>query len=163
MFQPPLSTSIAKSDETACFHRYELHHGVRISDSALVEAAELSNRYIADRFLPDKAIDIIDESAAKLKMEITSKPLALDEIDRKVCCSMPTRQHGTIQHVPAMACFQCSEQLTASMWHHVQVLQLEMERFSLSKGADSDKAAKARLKGIDKQLKDLKEEQKVGW
>jgi AAA lid domain len=65
-------------------HRYELHHGVRISDSALVEAAELSNRYIADRFLPDKAIDIIDESAAKLKMEITSKPLALDEIDRKV-------------------------------------------------------------------------------
>lgn len=64
--------------------RYELHHGVRISDSALVDAAELSNRYIADRFLPDKAIDIIDESAAKLKMEITSKPLALDEIDRKV-------------------------------------------------------------------------------
>lgn len=64
--------------------RYELHHGVRISDSALVDAAELSNRYIADRFLPDKAIDIIDESAAKLKMEMTSKPLALDEIDRKV-------------------------------------------------------------------------------
>ena len=63
--------------------RYELHHGVRISDSALVDAAELSNRYIADRFLPDKAIDIIDESAAKLKMEMTSKPLALDEIDRK--------------------------------------------------------------------------------
>lgn len=65
--------------------RYELHHGVRISDSALVDAAVLSSRYIADRFLPDKAIDLIDESAAKLKMEITSKPLALDEIDRKVC------------------------------------------------------------------------------
>ena len=64
--------------------RYELHHGVRISDSALVDAAVLSSRYIADRFLPDKAIDLIDESAAKLKMEITSKPLALDEIDRKV-------------------------------------------------------------------------------
>jgi ATP-dependent Clp protease ATP-binding subunit ClpB len=57
---------------------------VRISDSALVDAAVLSSRYIADRFLPDKAIDLIDESAAKLKMEITSKPLALDEIDRKV-------------------------------------------------------------------------------
>ena len=57
---------------------------MRISDSALVDAAELSNRYIADRFLPDKAIDVIDESAAKLKMEMTSKPLALDEIDRKV-------------------------------------------------------------------------------
>lgn len=62
--------------------RYELHHGVRISDSALVEAAILSDRYIADRFLPDKAIDLIDEAAAKLKMEITSKPEALDEIDR---------------------------------------------------------------------------------
>ncbi|EFJ52304.1 hypothetical protein VOLCADRAFT_79066 [Volvox carteri f. nagariensis] len=64
--------------------RYEVHHGVRISDSALVEAAVLSDRYIADRFLPDKAIDLVDEAAAKLKMEITSKPMALDEIDRKV-------------------------------------------------------------------------------
>eukprot|EP00803_Ostreobium_quekettii_P010828 evm.model.scf_150EXC.1 EVM.evm.TU.scf_150EXC.1 scf_150EXC:4224-11534(-) len=64
--------------------RYELHHGVRISDTALVEAAALSDRYIADRFLPDKAIDLVDEAAAKLKMEITSKPLALDDIDRKV-------------------------------------------------------------------------------
>jgi ATP-dependent Clp protease ATP-binding subunit ClpB len=64
--------------------RYELHHGVRISDSALVEAAMLSDRYIADRFLPDKAIDLVDEAAAKLKMEITSKPTALDEIDRSV-------------------------------------------------------------------------------
>ncbi|KAG0584392.1 hypothetical protein M758_3G206900 [Ceratodon purpureus] len=64
--------------------RYELHHGVRISDSALVEAAILSDRYIADRFLPDKAIDLVDEAAAKLKMEITSKPTALDEIDRSV-------------------------------------------------------------------------------
>eukprot|EP00208_Stichococcus_sp_RCC1054_P006167 CAMPEP_0206137422 /NCGR_PEP_ID=MMETSP1473-20131121/2545_1 /ASSEMBLY_ACC=CAM_ASM_001109 /TAXON_ID=1461547 /ORGANISM="Stichococcus sp, Strain RCC1054" /LENGTH=989 /DNA_ID=CAMNT_0053530491 /DNA_START=123 /DNA_END=3092 /DNA_ORIENTATION=- len=103
--------------------RYELHHGVRISDSALVDAAELSNRYIADRFLPDKAIDIIDESAAKLKMEMTSKPLALDEIDRKV-------------------------------------LQLEMERFSLSKGAGTDKATAGRKAGIDRQLKQLKTEQK---
>ena len=64
--------------------RYELHHGVRISDSALVEAAMLADRYIADRFLPDKAIDLVDEAAAKLKMEITSKPTALDEIDRSV-------------------------------------------------------------------------------
>eukprot|EP00775_Hariotina_reticulata_P013873 gene13873-13992_t len=64
--------------------RYEVHHGVRISDSALVEAAVLSDRYLADRFLPDKAIDLVDEAAAKLKMEITSKPEALDEIDRKV-------------------------------------------------------------------------------
>ncbi|XP_038725354.1 chaperone protein ClpB3, chloroplastic-like [Tripterygium wilfordii] len=64
--------------------RYELHHGVRISDSALVEAAILSDRYISGRFLPDKAIDLVDEAAAKLKMEITSKPTSLDEINRSV-------------------------------------------------------------------------------
>ena len=64
--------------------RYELHHGVNISDSSLVAAATLSNRYISDRFLPDKAIDLVDEAAAKLKMEITSKPEELDEVDRKI-------------------------------------------------------------------------------
>jgi ATP-dependent Clp protease ATP-binding subunit ClpB len=64
--------------------RYETHHGVKISDSALVAAATLSTRYISDRFLPDKAIDLIDEAAAKLKMEITSKPEELDEVDRKI-------------------------------------------------------------------------------
>ncbi|ELR97778.1 ATP-dependent chaperone ClpB [Gloeocapsa sp. PCC 73106] len=64
--------------------RYEVHHGVKIADNALVAAAMLSNRYISDRFLPDKAIDLVDEAAAKLKMEITSKPEELDEIDRKV-------------------------------------------------------------------------------
>ena len=64
--------------------RYEVHHGVRIADTALVAAAVLSSRYIADRFLPDKAIDLVDESAARLKMEITSKPEEIDEIDRKI-------------------------------------------------------------------------------
>ncbi|MEO1131085.1 MAG: ATP-dependent chaperone ClpB [Cyanobacteria bacterium J06639_1] len=64
--------------------RYEVHHGVRIADNALVAAASLSNRYISDRFLPDKAIDLVDEAAARLKMEITSKPEELDEIDRKI-------------------------------------------------------------------------------
>ena len=64
--------------------RYETHHNVKISDSALVAAATLSTRYISDRFLPDKAIDLVDEAAAKLKMESTSKPEELDEIDRKI-------------------------------------------------------------------------------
>ncbi len=64
--------------------RYEVHHGVKIADNALVAAATLSTRYISDRFLPDKAIDLVDEAAAKLKMEITSKPEELDEIDRKI-------------------------------------------------------------------------------
>lgn len=64
--------------------RYEVHHGVKITDSALVAAATLSQRYITDRFLPDKAIDLVDEAAAKLKMEITSKPEELEAIDRRV-------------------------------------------------------------------------------
>ncbi|RLN08813.1 uncharacterized protein C2845_PM11G00890 [Panicum miliaceum] len=64
--------------------RYELHHGVKISDGALVAAAVLSDRYITGRFLPDKAIDLVDEAAAKLKMEITSKPIELDEVDREI-------------------------------------------------------------------------------
>ncbi|MCL2831442.1 MAG: ATP-dependent chaperone ClpB [Betaproteobacteria bacterium] len=64
--------------------RYELHHGVDITDPAIVAAAELSNRYISDRFLPDKAIDLIDEAAAKIKMEIDSKPEAMDRLERRL-------------------------------------------------------------------------------
>ena len=64
--------------------KYELHHGIRISDSALVSAATLSNRYITDRFLPDKAIDLMDEAAARLRMAVDSKPEALDELDRRI-------------------------------------------------------------------------------
>ncbi len=64
--------------------KYELHHGVRISDSALVAAATLSNRYITDRFLPDKAIDLVDEAASRLRMEVDSKPEELDELDRRI-------------------------------------------------------------------------------
>ncbi len=63
---------------------YELHHGVRITDGAIVAAATLSDRYISDRFLPDKAIDLVDEAAARIRMEITSKPQEIDEIDRRI-------------------------------------------------------------------------------
>ncbi|MEL7486687.1 MAG: ATP-dependent chaperone ClpB [Pseudomonadota bacterium] len=64
--------------------KYELHHGVRISDTAIVSAATLSNRYITDRFLPDKAIDLVDEAASRLRMAVDSKPEELDELDRKI-------------------------------------------------------------------------------
>ena len=64
--------------------KYELHHGVRITDAAIVAAATLSNRYIADRFLPDKAIDLVDEAASRLRMQVDSKPEELDELDRRV-------------------------------------------------------------------------------
>ena len=64
--------------------KYEVHHGVEITDPAIVAAAELSHRYITDRFLPDKAIDLIDEAAAKIKIEIDSKPEAMDRLDRRL-------------------------------------------------------------------------------
>ena len=64
--------------------KYELHHGVRITDSAIVSAAQLSNRYITDRFLPDKAIDLVDEAASRLRMQVDSKPEAIDELDRRI-------------------------------------------------------------------------------
>jgi len=64
--------------------KYELHHGVRIADTAIVAAATLSNRYITDRFLPDKAIDLMDEAASRLRMEVDSKPEAVDELDRRI-------------------------------------------------------------------------------
>ena len=64
--------------------KYEMHHGIRVSDSAIVAAATLSNRYITDRFLPDKAIDLVDEAASRLRMAVDSKPEALDELDRRI-------------------------------------------------------------------------------
>ena len=64
--------------------RYEVHHGVRITDSALVAAATLSDRYITSRFLPDKAIDLVDEAASRLRMEIDSRPVEIDEVERAV-------------------------------------------------------------------------------
>ncbi len=64
--------------------RYELHHGVRITDGAIVAAATLSNRYIADRFLPDKAIDLMDEAASRIRMEVESKPEEIEVLDRRI-------------------------------------------------------------------------------
>ena len=85
-FQPVFITEPTVEDTISILRglkeKYELHHGVRITDSALVAAAMLSNRYITDRFLPDKAIDLVDEAASRLKMEIDSKPEELDRIDR---------------------------------------------------------------------------------
>jgi len=87
-FQPVLVGEPDINDTIAILRglkeRYEVHHGVRISDPAIVAAATLSQRYIADRFLPDKAIDLIDEAASRLKMEIESSPVEIDEVDRRI-------------------------------------------------------------------------------
>jgi ATP-dependent Clp protease ATP-binding subunit ClpB len=87
-FQPVMVGEPSVQDTIAILRglkeRYEVHHGVRIQDSALIAAATLSQRYIADRFLPDKAIDLIDEAASKLRIEIDSLPTEIDEVDRRV-------------------------------------------------------------------------------
>jgi ATP-dependent Clp protease ATP-binding subunit ClpB len=100
--------------------RYEIHHGVKFKDAALVAAAVLSHRYISDRFLPDKAIDLMDEAASKLRMEIDSMPAELDEVRRRI-------------------------------------MQLEIEREALRKEHDS--ASVDRLRRLEKELANLKEEQ----
>jgi ATP-dependent Clp protease ATP-binding subunit ClpB len=101
--------------------RYELHHKVGFKDAALVSAAVLSHRYITDRFLPDKAIDLMDEAASRLRMEIDSMPAELDEVQRRV-------------------------------------MQLEIEREALRK--ETDKASQERLQRLERELADLKEEQR---
>jgi ATP-dependent Clp protease ATP-binding subunit ClpB len=101
--------------------RYEVHHGVKIKDSALIAAAMLSHRYISDRFLPDKAVDLMDEAASRLRIEIDSVPMEIDEVQRRV-------------------------------------MQLEIERQALKK--EKDKASIDRLKKLEKELADLKEEVK---
>jgi ATP-dependent Clp protease ATP-binding subunit ClpB len=101
--------------------RYEVHHGVKILDSAIIAAAMLSHRYISDRFLPDKAVDLIDEAASKLRIEIDSVPMEIDEVQRKI-------------------------------------MQLEIERQALKK--EKDKASVERLKKLEKELADLKDEVK---
>src|SRR5437762_10675750 len=87
-FQPILVQEPSVEDTIAILRglkeRYELHHGVRITDGAIVAAATLSHRYITDRFLPDKAIDLMDEAGARLRMQVDSKPEELDELDRRI-------------------------------------------------------------------------------
>src|SRR6266699_2251702 len=81
--------------------KYEVHHGVRITDGAIVAAATLSHRYITDRFLPDKAIDLIDEAAARLRMEVDSKPEEVDELDRRIIQLKIEREALKKEHDPA--------------------------------------------------------------
>ncbi len=87
-FQPVMVLEPTMTDTISILRglkeKYELHHGVRITDAALVAAATLSNRYITDRFLPDKAIDLMDEAASRLRMEVDSKPEEIDELDRRI-------------------------------------------------------------------------------
>ncbi len=120
----PVTVSEPSVDDTIAILRgikekYEVHHGVRITDAAIVSAANLSHRYISDRFLPDKAIDLIDEATSAIRLQIDSQPVELDRLKR-------------------------------------QVLKLEIEKQALQK--ESDKHSKERLKELEKELAELKEE-----
>lgn len=128
--------------------RYEVHHGVRIKDAALVAAARLSHRYIGDRFLPDKAIDLVDESAARLRTEIDSMPAELDEVSRKVLQLEIEREALKKEADPAsQARLETLEQELEDKHRELTELKQQWE---------AEKSAVGRLQQIRQHLEDLK-------
>ena len=129
--------------------RYEVHHGVRIKDAALVAAAKLSNRYIADRFLPDKAIDLVDESAARLRTEIDSLPAELDEVSRKVM-QLEIEREALRKEKD-----QASQARLASLELELGEKQGELQ--ALKTRWDSEKASVARLRKMREAMEEVKQ------
>ncbi|MGH7190738.1 MAG: AAA family ATPase, partial [Acetobacteraceae bacterium] len=117
--------------------KYELHHGVRITDGALVAAATLSNRYISDRFLPDKAIDLIDEAASRLRMQVDSKPEALDELDRRLIQLKIEREALKKEQDPA------SRERLAKLEHELAGLEEKSNAMSAEWQAEKQRLAAA--------------------
>ncbi|MBX3597401.1 MAG: ATP-dependent chaperone ClpB [Rhizobiaceae bacterium] len=130
--------------------KYEQHHKVRISDSALVSAATLSNRYIADRFLPDKAIDLMDEAASRLRMQVDSKPEQLDEIDRRIMQLKIEREALKVEKDDA------SKDRLARL--EQELAGLEEESASLTSKWQSEKQKLGRAADLKKQLDDARNE-----
>jgi ATP-dependent Clp protease ATP-binding subunit ClpB len=128
--------------------RYEVHHGVRIKDGALVAAATLSDRYITDRFLPDKAIDLIDEAAARLRTEIDSKPEELDEVDRKVLQLEIEREALKKETDPA------SKERLAKLEEELKDLQTEAE--ALRARWEAEKGGIGKLRQIKRQIEETR-------
>jgi ATP-dependent Clp protease ATP-binding subunit ClpB len=138
--------------------KYEVHHGVRISDSALVAAATLSNRYIADRFLPDKAIDLMDEAASRVRMAIDSKPEELDEIDRRLV-QLKIEREALSKETDA-----ASRQRLENLEVEVDDLQFRSDEMTARWKAEKDKvggAAQAR-EALDRLRADLATAQRAG-
>ncbi len=138
--------------------KYEVHHGVRISDSAIVAAATLSHRYIADRFLPDKAIDLVDEAASRVRMAVDSKPEALDEIDRRLVQLKIEREALKKETDPA------SRQRLADLEEEVSKLEAESAEMTARWKAEKDKlgsAAQAR-EALDRLRAELAQAQRQG-
>jgi ATP-dependent Clp protease ATP-binding subunit ClpB len=138
--------------------KYEVHHGVRISDSALVAAATLSNRYIADRFLPDKAIDLMDEAASRVRMAIDSKPEELDEIDRRLV-QLKIEREALSKETDA-----ASKQRLENLEVEIDDLQFRSDEMTARWKAEKDKvggAAQAR-EALDRLRADLAAAQRAG-
>ncbi len=130
--------------------RYEVHHGVRIKDSALVAAAVLSHRYITDRFLPDKAIDLVDEAAAHLRMEIDSMPAELDEAERQIRQLEIEREALRKEQDPA------SQQRLQALER--QLAELAEQRNSLRARWEQEKAAIGRVRELKQKIEELRQE-----
>jgi ATP-dependent Clp protease ATP-binding subunit ClpB len=128
--------------------RYEIHHGVRIKDSAIVAAAVLSNRYITDRFLPDKAIDLIDEAAARLRTEIDSMPAELDEIERQI------RQLEIEREALKKETDKVSKERLAAL--EKQLAQLTEQRTSLRSRWEQEKEVIGRIRKLKEQLEEVR-------
>jgi len=124
--------------------KYELHHGVRISDSAIVSAATLSNRYISDRFLPDKAIDLMDEASSRLRMQVDSKPEELDELDRRIIQLKIEREALKKEHDEAS-----KERLVAL---EEELVELEETSMAMTVRWESEKEGLAQTQKITEEL-----------
>ncbi len=146
-FQPVLVEEPTVEDTIAILRglkeKYEVHHGVRIKDSALVAAATLSHRYITDRFLPDKAIDLIDEAAAKLRIEIDSLPTEIDEIERKIMQLEIEKEALKKESDPAS---------------QERLAKIEEELANLREESDALKARWKEEKGMIQRIRDIKEQ-----
>jgi len=130
--------------------RYEIHHGVRIKDSAIVAAAVLSNRYIADRFLPDKAIDLIDEAAARLRTEIDSLPAELDEIERQI------RQLEIERQALKKETDKVSKERLTTL--EKQLAELSEKRTSLRSRWEQEKEVIGKIRSLKAQLEEVRAE-----
>jgi ATP-dependent Clp protease ATP-binding subunit ClpB len=138
--------------------RYEAHHGVRISDAAIVSAATLSNRYITDRFLPDKAIDLMDEAAAKLRMQVDSKPEELDEIDRRLMQLRIETEALKKEKDDA------SRDRLKTIESEISELQTKSDELTTTWAAEKDKlkGAASAKEELDRAYADMAEAQRVG-
>jgi ATP-dependent Clp protease ATP-binding subunit ClpB len=138
--------------------KYEVHHGVRITDSAIVAAATLSNRYITDRFLPDKAIDLMDEAASRLRMEAESKPEEIDELDRRILQLKIEREALKKEHDPA------SQDRLERLVEELDELEKKSAELSAQWRAEKDKMASAqKLKEqLDQARVELEQAQRKG-